>query len=193
MSVQHLENSCLLKTSSFEGINEAHDEDQSAFRRHVPYQHHRSISRTGNGRMNLDVVIENDIDNQYRNGQLLLPDGTRFGYTLEWPTIGGKFIPVPFGIHELYVAWSNKFKKLMPHISVDGRAGIEIHGGNRPNDSEGCTLLGKVRAAPDVIAEHETDELIALLQKTAIQIPHPDTELTQAVWGGHTITYRMAA
>lgn len=120
---------------------------------------------------------------------MVLPEG-QFGFTLEWPTVGGKFLPVSLGVHDIYVGWSNRFQKMMPHVSVDGHPGDEVHGGNKVTDSEGCTLLGKQRIDENTIAEKETDTLVAYLQSTATVITGEGQSQT---WGGHTITYKMAA
>lgn len=143
--------------------------------------------------MNIQVLIDKDIPSQYRNGRMMFPEG-QYGFTLEWPSEGTDLKPVPFGIHVLYVGWSNRFQKYMPHVQVDGRAGIEIHGGNFVKDSTGCTLLGKVRISDSEIAQKETDELVKYLQTTA---PHvsvdPEGDHRNDTWGGHVITYKMAA
>lgn len=47
------------------------------------------------------------------------------------------------GTFDVEILYSKKFKRLMPHVmNVPGRDAIEIHWGNRPADTEGCTVLG---------------------------------------------------
>ena len=135
--------------------------------------------------MNLVVQIEADLPGQYRYGHLNLPDGP-FGFTLEWPTVGGKFSPISYGVHALWVGWSERFQKMMAHVQQEGHAGDEIHGGNFVTDSEGCTLLGKTRISPSEIANKETDTLVAYLQSTASTVTG---EGQAQMWSGHTISY----
>ena len=143
--------------------------------------------------MNIQVLIDSDIPGQYRNGRMMFKEG-QYGFTLEWPTFGGNYAPVPLGTYPLYVGWSNKFGKYMPHVQVPGRAGIEIHGGNFVKDSEGCTLLGKIRVSENEIAEKETDDLVKYLQTTAPSVSvDPEGDHRNDTWSGHTIEYRMAA
>lgn len=50
---------------------------------------------------------------------------------------------IPSGRYEMGITYSNRFKKLMPEIlDVPGFAGIRVHAGNYPEDSNGCPLIG---------------------------------------------------
>lgn len=50
---------------------------------------------------------------------------------------------IPRGKYKVTISWSNRFKKLMPHIlDVPQFVGIRIHAGNTPVDTEGCLLIG---------------------------------------------------
>jgi hypothetical protein len=53
---------------------------------------------------------------------------------------------IPYGIYEVSVTMSPRFKRIMPEVlGVPGFAGIRIHGGNTHLNSEGCILVAKSR------------------------------------------------
>jgi hypothetical protein len=86
------------------------------------------------------------IDPRSVTGELLL-DGKLECYTLEPPkkTDGSKPRAIPAGTYPLTVRFSDKFHRLMPHVeNVPGFDAIEIHWGNFPKDTEGCTLVGSI-------------------------------------------------
>lgn len=54
---------------------------------------------------------------------------------------------IPAGTYPVQVNWSVRFDRLLPEIqNVPGFSGIRIHTGNRHTDTEGCVLVGFVRA-----------------------------------------------
>lgn len=54
---------------------------------------------------------------------------------------------VPAGFFRLVLAPSRRFGREMPRLmSVPGRGGILIHGGNSTADTSGCILVGRERA-----------------------------------------------
>ncbi len=78
-------------------------------------------------------------------------DGTWFCYVLEDTDRkledGGIKIPgktaIPRGHYQVIIDMSDRFKRRMPHIlNVPQFEGIRIHAGNRPEDTEGCPILG---------------------------------------------------
>ncbi len=61
---------------------------------------------------------------------------------------------IPKGTYKLVLDYSNRFKRIMPHIlDVPGFDGVRIHSGNKKEDTEGCILLGKTRVGDDRIAD----------------------------------------
>ncbi len=89
-------------------------------------------------------------------GGLYLPDNIRTGtfkyYTLEDTDrkleAGGIKIPgqtaIPRGRYRVTLAWSPKRNALVPYLlDVHQFTAVQIHGGNKPEDTEGCILLGR--------------------------------------------------
>jgi hypothetical protein len=80
-------------------------------------------------------------------GELHINDA-RFCYTLELPNKDGK--PgscIAQGTYSVIVTHSPKFGRDMPLILVTDRSDIRIHWGNKPEDTEGCILLGYEHSA----------------------------------------------
>ena len=70
------------------------------------------------------------------------------GSTLIWASYLKipKETAIPRGKYKLTISWSNRFRRLMPHIlDVPDFTGIRIHIGNYPGDTEGCPIIGKER------------------------------------------------
>lgn len=86
-------------------------------------------------------------------GQLLI-DGVFFCYTLE-PRADqsqGKPYAIPAGTYKVLLQMSPRFKRKTPHLQdVPGFSAVEIHMGNYPHNTEGCTLVGATRPEPDFI------------------------------------------
>lgn len=99
-------------------------------------------------------------------GGLYLPDaGTFKYYTLEDTDrqleSGGVKIPgqtaIPAGRYRITLVWSPKRNGLVPLLlDVPQFTGIEIHSGNKPEDTEGCILIGRKYLA----VEHQVYESI---------------------------------
>ena len=60
---------------------------------------------------------------------------------------------IPAGTYEVAVTFSDKFQKLLPLLmNVPNFEGVRIHPGNRPEDTEGCILVGTTKGPePDFI------------------------------------------
>lgn len=68
-------------------------------------------------------------------------DGRQVCFSLE-PTV----LMIPPGTYPVQMVPSPRFQRATPHVlDVPGRTEIEIHGGNRAEDSEGCILVAEKR------------------------------------------------
>lgn len=77
---------------------------------------------------------------------LLYVDGQFECYTLE-PSATAKYPIIPAGTYPIQLLESPRFGEVTPHVqNVPGRSFIEIHPGNKPSDTEGCTLVGDTTA-----------------------------------------------
>lgn len=86
-------------------------------------------------------------------GQMLI-DGAPFCFTLE-PRADqsfGKPYAIPAGTYKVVLKMSPRFKRMTPRVlDVPGFNAIEIHMGNYPHNTEGCTLVGGTHPEPDFI------------------------------------------
>ena len=101
----------------------------------------------------------------------LTVDGQQFCFDLE----PSRFNPVhaghpciPCGVFQVKLTMSPHFDYVTPELlDVPGRSAIRMHKGNKPEDSEGCTLVGESHGpAADWISDsHEAfDRLMALCE-----------------------------
>lgn len=77
---------------------------------------------------------------------------------------------IPEGTYPLIKRWSNKHERFLPGVEdVPGFADIEMHPGNFPRDTDGCTLVGMVYTGdhPDFIGESQIafDDIYAELER----------------------------
>lgn len=76
---------------------------------------------------------------------------------------------IPFGIYEVKITWSERFKKYMPQVmNVPEFTGIRIHSGNTKEDSLGCILLGYNKIKGKVINSRETCNLFYNIVQIAV-------------------------
>ena len=119
-------------------------------------------------------VLRRIYTNDSTTGMMFIDD-VEFCYTLEDrlrpPDVkvpGSTCIPA--GRYRVILDWSNRFKRVMPHIlDVPGYIGIRIHMGNKAVDTNGCVLVG-FRQSPDVLdfigdSKKAFNALFAILEK----------------------------
>jgi hypothetical protein len=78
-------------------------------------------------------------------GEMII-DGAHFCWTIE-DAVRDRKVPndtaIPTGVYEVVVNWSQRFGKALPLLmNVPGFTGVRFHGGNGPDDTEGCILVG---------------------------------------------------
>jgi hypothetical protein len=70
---------------------------------------------------------------------------------------------IPFGTYEVEVTYSPRFKTDLPLVkNVPNFEGVRIHSGNRPDDTEGCILVGL--GGHDGVIFHSRDALAKLME-----------------------------
>jgi hypothetical protein len=61
---------------------------------------------------------------------------------------------IPVGTYSIKMVWSTRFDRPTPHLlDVPGRTEIELHGGNKATDSDGCILCAEKRLDDWTISE----------------------------------------
>ncbi len=102
----------------------------------------------------MEIQVKRKIfTNKSTVGELSI-NGNFFCFTLEdvdrYLESGNKKIysktAIPRGTYNLVLSFSNRFKKYLPEIqNVPQFTGIRMHTGNKPEDTEGCILVGKIK------------------------------------------------
>lgn len=78
-------------------------------------------------------------------------DGVQTAFSLEPTTL-----MIPAGTYVLKLLPSHRFARSTPHIlDVPDRTAIEVHGGNKAEDSEGCILVAEKRISDYEIFDSE--------------------------------------
>ena len=98
----------------------------------------------------MEIRVERDTFTKYSTTGRLFMDGKFFCYTLEPVTREGIKVPgqtaIPEGRYKVEMIHSERFGRMTPHLlAVPDFEAIEIHAGNWPTDTEGCTLVGMQR------------------------------------------------
>ena len=119
----------------------------------------------------IDLYLYRDIcEPDFTLGELTV-DGKHFGYTCEdtdrkvedgHEKVYGK-TAIPRGRYRVQLSYSPHFDRITPEIlDVPGFTGIRIHGGNGPDDTFGCVLLGRDRINGGVA--HCADRIKAIVE-----------------------------
>ncbi len=75
---------------------------------------------------------------------------------------------IPRGKYKVVLDYSQRFKRIMPHVlGVPGFSGIRIHPGNTIADTDGCILVGVVRAGNSVLNSKTAYERLMILLEDA--------------------------
>ena len=78
---------------------------------------------------------------------------TEIIFEIAFEKVSGK-TAIPKGIYNIIINESHRFKRLLPLLeNVPGFKGIRIHSGNKPENTEGCILVGRTNEREDWIGE----------------------------------------
>lgn len=105
----------------------------------------------------------------------MLIDGEHFCWTLEpkKDQSEGKPYCIPAGTYTIVLQKSHRFQMVTPHLlDVPGFTNIEIHPGNYPRDTEGCTLVGLEKNADFVGQSRDAFESLMKQISTSCEITY---------------------
>lgn len=87
----------------------------------------------------------------------------------------GKPYCIPTGTYPVQLLPSIRFQMLTPHIlDVPDFDAIEIHPGNYPNDTHGCTLVGKSRGRDAVLESRDAFKALMAKLPPRFEITYSD-------------------
>lgn len=129
--------------------------------------------------MTADLYLERDLLMADRTLGGLYYQDRRICWTLEDKVRTVK-VPgetaIPAGKYELCITRSNRFKRDMVLLKdVPGFAGVRIHGGNGPDDTEGCILVARNRNSRMGTIQGTEEKMVFKLVKRIIvagEVPH---------------------
>ena len=78
---------------------------------------------------------------------------------------------VPYGVYNVKITYSSKFKKDMPQIlDVPYFVGVRIHSGNKATDTSGCIIVGVKSKNGEVVESRKTYNALMRRLETANNI-----------------------
>lgn len=100
----------------------------------------------------MDLLLQRELSTPKSTTGYLYVNGVFHCYTLEdvvrppdAPKVYGE-TAIPEGCYRVGITWSPRFQQNMPLVNdVPGFEGVRIHPGNKPEDTEGCILVGYAR------------------------------------------------
>jgi len=97
----------------------------------------------------MHITVQRETLKDDRTLGSLAINGVHFAWTLEdavRPVKIQNHTAIPPGVYEVVVNYSNRFGRQLPMLlNVPDFTFIRIHGGNGPENTEGCILVGKER------------------------------------------------
>lgn len=95
----------------------------------------------------------------------------------------GKPFCIPAGTYDVIVEQSPRFQQPTPHLqNVPGFDYIELHPGNFPGDTHGCTLVGQEHATDDVSNSRAAFEQLMSKLPQKFQIVYIDDYYENQKW-----------
>ena len=111
----------------------------------------------------MTLVVQRDTFSDNSTIGEMLIDGEHQCWTLE-PRLDrseGKPYCIPAGTYRILMLTSERFEMVTPHLQdVPDFTEIEIHPGNFPGDTEGCTVVGTTRSTDMVGSSRIAFELL---------------------------------
>lgn len=78
---------------------------------------------------------------------------------------------VPYGVYNVKITYSSKFKKDMPQLlDVPYFSGVRIHSGNKATDTSGCIIVGVKSKNGEVVESRKTYNALMRRLETANNI-----------------------